>query len=267
MESSSAVADMFRVQVEVGADASMHRVTSICTDFEMVVQSAQDLAGYIAVYEADVYISGQMMRGGPEALIRLARQRGLSSALSDEFPDLGAIEPEYLDFGVIPPRGRRALWLSLLEVWGYGLGAPWARLVGQLHADEVSRRLPDEPFRLRSLTYRNPITLEIIATAGAAATGLAVLMRVIRDWRPRRRRENARADAEERIQRAAAADAEDQAWARARLRRLLLERVAGGELPISPDAIDGVVSDALARSAERLFERQLSTEQTHVAEE
>jgi hypothetical protein len=125
------------------------------------------------------------------------------------------------------------------------------RLLDALHADEFARALPQEPYRFESVSYSNPLGAEIVAEAGAAAVALAALLRVIRDWGPRRRQESAVAD-----------DMKDQARCRAKLRQMILQKVAAGELPISSTEAEAVISGQLTGAVDRLGRRQADFYQT-----
>lgn len=174
--------------------------------------------------------------------MQAARRRELPAIFGREARDIEELE-QWLFF---PPRSQhsQALVLSLL---GPGRGyLPWTRVLDQLRVSEVSRRLPDEPYRFRNLRYGNPFDAELLAAACAVATGLSFLLVVIRDWGARRRRGNA-----------AAADAQDQAWARAQMRRLVLDRIARGELPVRPEVVADLLSGDFVDAADRLSEREL----------
>lgn len=252
MEHSAPVAVMFQMQANVGADAPLQVVTNVCGDVDSIANGAFELASHIAVGEADDYLADLVRERGPSALLELARRRELPEATDADAQDLERLWLELQEFGYLRyPRSGLAMLLLDPRL----RFQPWTRLVNQIRAIEVSLRIPTEPYRLHSLRYENPFVAEVLAATGAAALGLTALAAMIRDWRARRRRENARADAEERIQRAVASDMEDQVWARSQMRRILLDRVARDNLPVSPDAIDSILSNGLVQAADRLAER------------
>ena len=99
---------------------------------------------------------------------------------------------------------------------------------------------------------------ELIADAGASAAALGFLLRVIVSLGPRRRRDNARADAEERIQQAQARDAEDLVDRRIELRGIIMQRIRSGEIDLRPEDISESLLDKIAGAADRLADGGLS---------
>ncbi|MER7151400.1 hypothetical protein [Streptomyces lydicus] len=250
------MAEVFRLEFEVGAAAPVSLVAGAVADLGAITQGAHELAVHVSEAEADLDMMNFLREGGVRGLVQEARRRELPGIFGREERDLELLEQELEEWLFFPPRSRRsqALVLSLLSP-GRGY-LPWTRLVDQLRASEVSRHLPDQPYRYRSLKYGNPFDAEILAASGAAATGLAFLLTVIRDWGSRRRRGNA-----------AAADAEDQAWARAQMRRLVLDRIARGELPVGPEMVASLLSDDFVDAADRLSRRELEVMRLPEAED
>ncbi len=271
MPYSPAVADLFTITSDLGPNAPLAAVAQVVADIQAVGQGATELAVRQADGATDAYIRSLLRRGGLRRVLDEARRRELPGTFGVEGERLDRLaERSYgydflldeLPFSPDLPRSRRrdALVLELLTS-SLG-GGPVANLLQQLRADYTVTQLPESPLRVRSLQYTNPFDAEILAYGAASVTALGFLLGVIRDWAPRRRREQARAVAEERIQAAAAGDAEDQAWFRAQIRRQWLARNARGGLSISPEDFSAILSDGLMRSIERLAEREIEVQRT-----
>lgn len=249
--------ELFTVALEVGPDAELDSVAIVLHDLSIVAGAALQCAGLEAESQARRYLYDEIDRGGVERLIGLARQREIPAA-SDVGPDLFELE-ELWRYGPIPfgrrGRGWLASWLLAGNLRSSIGPAPASDLIAALVAAETARRLPDDRYRLRSFRYSNPATAEILASTGVAATGLAYLLTVIRSWSSRRRRDNARASAEQRIQRAHAADTESLVATKVELRRIMLERLARGEVSLDSAAIDTLLTADLVGAADRLADR------------
>jgi hypothetical protein len=105
----------------------------------------------------------------------------------------------------------------------------------------IARLIPKRPYRFHSVVYENPLTVEIISEAGLAATTLAFLLRLARDWSSIRRSSAA-----------AAADAESRAFLRAMLTRVALEKIASGELQLTAEMVNELLSEKMAGAVDRL---------------
>jgi hypothetical protein len=272
------MADGFVLFVDVGPNAPLGAVAGVVADVHIVAVAASELAVHEAETEAAGYVR-RLIRNGPGALLREAQLRELPAAFGRDADLLHRLErywpdgdPLWLEELLlrtpeVPPR-----YLRGLLAWS-AYGAPWSNdpssseVVRQLVAHETRSRLLDVPYRLRSLRYENPCTAEILAAGGAATAALTALLVVVRDWGPRRRRETARADAEERIQAAAARDAEDEAWARAEARRLLLGAIQRGELHVTPDVLGNLLTSNVVAAIGRLADRELATQRIELPEE
>jgi hypothetical protein len=90
---------------------------------------------------------------------------------------------------------------------------------------------PQDKYRFRSIRYENPLTVEIISEVGFAAASLALVLRLIRDWRSDRRRSAA-----------LAADAESRTAFRSELRGILIDQVRQKKLELSAHALDVLMS-------------------------
>ncbi|MGX1887041.1 hypothetical protein [Streptomyces sp. NPDC055287] len=230
--------------LDVGSRAPVSLMASLVSDIEVVAQSALEMATHVARSEADNQVMATLREGGVRGLIQEARRRELPGSVEDEGRDLVELE-QYLQYtwrarGMPVPREH--LPVALLAAWP-GAPLPWSRLIDLLRDDEMSRRLPREPYRFRSISYRNPFGAEILAEAGAASLALAALLRIIQDWGPRRRRLSAIADNEA-----------DLAKVQIELRRRLLE---GREVPLSPDAVERLLIGDLPKAVGRLTAREL----------
>lgn len=122
----------------------------------------------------------------------------------------------------------------------------------RIRARTVLGLMPERPYRFRSVRYRNPLTVEIISEAGFAATSLAFVLRLVRDWSSVRRRLAAEAAAAE----SRAADTESGTLFLNEFRRLVLEQVARGELVLTSQALDALVSNEMATAVDRLARRK-----------
>ncbi|MEU1455460.1 hypothetical protein [Streptomyces avermitilis] len=249
------MAEVYAFTLQVGRNAPVSLVASLVDDIEAVTESAARLATHVARGEADNRVMNILRKGGIRSLVAEARRRELPGIFDRESRDLEEVEralEEWLHF----PMGRRAEGFLLALMTPGRSYLPWSRLLDQLRAEEMSRLLPEDPYRFRSVRYGNPLGAEILVEAGAAATALAALLAVIRDWGPRRRQQNAIAD-----------DMEDLVRCKAKLRRMVLAKIASGELPISYDEVDDVISGRLAGAIDRLSDRQPEIEQAEDTDE
>ena len=233
--------DKFRIVFEVGADAPTNVLTSILDDLNVVTQSALDLAVREAESQAGKYVAGLVRGEGLGGLIREARRRELPGVLPEGDASIEQMEHLWYESNFFFLSSQRPLlWLYLIA-GGSDYPSPAVQLVNRLLAHEIAEQLPNDSFHFRSVKYENPLAIEIISAGGAATVALTALLRVVRDWGPRRHQEQARA-----------AEAMDQAWTRVQLRALLLRRIAQGELDLPPDAISDLISADNAQAIGRL---------------
>ncbi|WP_406834834.1 hypothetical protein ACICHK_00215 [Streptomyces sp. AHU1] len=215
------MAEVFTVKLEVGSRAPVHVVAGLVADFNVVTQGALEVATHVAEAEADAHMVRLVREGGVTALVQEARRRELPVAVQAEGRDLELLEHDLQEWLYGPPdRGSRSLyWLLLGPSQRYD---PLPSLVGQLRSGEMARRIPDVPYRFGSIRYSNPFVVEIITALGGAA-GLAAILGIIRDWSPRRRRQQLENE-----------DLQDANWFKAQLRRAYLKAVERGEAPPLP---------------------------------
>lgn len=267
------MADLFTMQIDLGPDAALSVLATAVADLQDVTDSAMDLAIPVADAQARRSISNIVTEQGFRGLAALIRTRELPTTetldrdvayLDDAAQELDLMARE---FGFLRSSSRRyrysALVAGLLQPgWSSGswTAAPFEAPLRQLLAAETAERLPREGCRVRSLSYENPITAELVMASGAASMALGYLLTVIVSLGPRRRREIARADAEERIQGAHARDVEDLIERRIQLRRLMLGRIARGEIDLRPEDITEALLDKVVGAADRLAERELTFE-------
>lgn len=243
------MAEVHGLTLEVGRMATVGLVSSLVSDIDVVAQSALELATHVARSEADGQMMAIMRAGGVRGLVDEARSRELPGSDESLYRDFEELERDLhaLRRYLLPTPKRpqtESLLISSMALWS-GSALSWSRLIDRFRADEMSRRLPREPYRFRSISYQNPLAVEIITAIGASAASLSILLKIIRDWEPRRRLQNAIAE-----------DREDQVKCRIKLRQILLAKVASGELPISPDAVDGLVSGRLPAAIDRLSDHE-----------
>ncbi|MGW0764451.1 hypothetical protein [Streptomyces sp. NPDC002676] len=238
------MAELYALTFEVGRRTPVGVLTGLLDDIEIVTQSSLELATHVAQGEADNWLVTTLRKGGVRGLVQEARRRELPGVFEREGRELEEIE-RYLEEWMHFPLGRRAEGF-LLTLMAPGRGyLPWSRLLDQLRADETSRRLPTGPYRFRSINYRNPLIVEILAEIGATGVALGTLLKILRGWGPYRRQQNA-----------IASDLEDQVQCRIKLRQMLLAKVGAEGLSISPDAINELVSGSLPGAISRLAENQ-----------
>jgi hypothetical protein len=239
----------FTMKFEVGSQAPVPVVAGLVADLNVVTQSAYEVATHVAEAEADARLTQLVREGGVRALIDEALRRGFPVGFQEgdtEFleRDLGAT------LGLPVPPGRRPLYSFLVSSsLPYD---PMSVLVGQLRSGELARRLPYVPYRFGHLEYRNPLIVEIAAEVGAAATGLAALLAIVRDWGPRRSRqqlENDRQQLENEELRNANAF-------KSRLRGAYVRAVERGVAPpLGPGDLDALGSADLALAVDGLAHR------------
>lgn len=218
---SLAVAEVFTVKLEVGSRAPVPVVAGLVADLNVVAQGALEVATHVAEAEADAHMARLVREGGVTALVEEARRRELPLAVEEEGRDLELLERDLEEWLYFPPgrRSRSLYWLLLGPSQRYD---PLSSLMGQLRSGEMARRLPDVPYRFGSIRYSNPFVVEIITALGGAA-GPAASLGIIRDWGPRRRRQQLEND-----------DLQDANWFKAQLRRAYLKAVERGEAPPLP---------------------------------
>lgn len=262
------MADLFSVQFDLGSQAALSVLAAAVADLEHITDTAMDLAVPLADSQARQSIANVVGEEGFQGLVALLRNRELPVAESLDrdmaYLDEAAREVDLLarEFGILRSPSRRyrytALVAGLLQPGWSWATSPFEIPLRQLLAAETAERLPREGCRVRSLTYGSPVTAELLMASGAASVALGYLLTVIASLGPRRRRENARADAEERIQAAHARDVEDLTERRIQLRGLMLERIARGEVELRPEDITEALLDKIVGAADRLAERELT---------
>ncbi|MEU2740128.1 hypothetical protein ABZ656_33445 [Streptomyces sp. NPDC007095] len=247
------MADVFTVTLEVGSWAPVPVVAGLVADLNVVAQGALEVATHVAEAEADAYMLQLVREGGVTALVEEARRRELPLAL--EGRDLELLERDLEEWLYFPP-GRRShslYWLLLGSSQRYD---PLSRLTGQLRSGEMVRRLPDVPYRFGSITYSNPFVVEIITALGGVA-GLSAILGIIRDWGPRRRRQQLENE-----------DLRDANWFKSELRRAYLKAAEQGEAPsLPPDDLERLSSADLALAVDRLANRELEVQHFRTPEE
>ena len=99
--------------------------------------------------------------------------------------------------------------------------------------ERIAARQVDENSRItvERLTYENPLELVILA-GGLVTIGV---LRLLRDWPDRRR-----------LNRAVATEYENKVISRQRVRERVLEQVDSGDLPLTPELIDTLLTDDVA---------------------
>jgi hypothetical protein len=248
------VTELFTATFEVGGDASVGSLAEMFSDLQVVAQGGLDLTTSWAQADADGRISYLAGRGGLDGLRQQARLHNLPA-----LEDAAELVNDAVYWPDIPPWRRERLdpyglpWVSTAAAGAFG--PEWARLLNQLREAEIAARLPDRPYRFRSVRYENPLIVEIISAAGGAA-GLGILLQIIRDWRPRQR-----------ITRAVAADVEDQAWTRTQLRRILVEQAVRGDLALTPEIANSLMSDSLVDAVGRLSSRSRELERRQIPDD
>lgn len=228
--------EIFTVRIDLGADAPVAMVAQSIVDLHTLTDVAAELTGPAAAGQARRYLSDVVANEGLHSLLSRVRRHELPfaeqfEAQVDRLDAIGEDYERYLrEFGPPGPRRRYlrdSVYSALLGSsatgvpWNWSIEGGMQAMLRQLEAAETASRLPASGYRMRSLQYANPVTAELIAEVGISAAALAYILRVITTLRPRRRRETARASAEERIQNANARDAEDLVATRIELRRIL----------------------------------------------
>lgn len=112
-------------------------------------------------------------------------------------------------------------------VFSDGLGGPIDDF------ERIAARQVDENSRItvERLTYENPLELVILA-GGLVTIGV---LRLLRDWPDRRR-----------LNRAVATEYENKVIFRQRVRERVLEQIDSGELPLTPELVDNLLTDDVA---------------------
>ncbi len=248
------------------AGASLRMLSAAISDLAVVADVGLEAAALQAETDANRFVFNEVAKQGPRALLRLASERPLQLRYSTH-EDLEYLQHylsqwEFLSDpeSELPSRVRRSIAASSLlipSLGGFG-PSPLAELVNAVVAHETAQRLPDEGYAIRSLSYTNPISMELVAAIGPAAAGIGYLLSVLRTWSSRRHVETARASAEDRMLRANQRDLEDLVKRKIQLRNLMLDGIANGELSISPKAIDSLLTMDLAKAADRLSDQSLS---------
>lgn len=234
---NAAMAEQFTVRIDVGPDASMASIVSSLEGLQILIDAAADLAWAVAEsaarhrIERDVDAKGWSALLNPN-LLRLTDPEvrshvdGTVSLISDLVP-----EPSPLTW----------------RPWLWAPGTPWEALTATLTSALAAEQGPGEVPRVRSLSYSNPITAELVYATSVAPVALGYLLYVVTSLGPRRR-----------IQAAAASDFEDQVAARREIRRRLLEGIAAGQIELRPDDVTDVLVGEVSRAADRLADRELS---------
>jgi hypothetical protein len=258
------VAELFTLRFEVGAEAPLSLIAQMVDDVSTLGEGAMDLAVLATETQARRYLSDLVASEGLRSLVAQARrhQLGISEGFEDEVEYLDAATRE-LDMFIMRRPSKRYRYSALASAvfaptWG---GSQWVSstfepVIQRLVAAETATRLPRSGYRVRSLTYSNPTVMELITVASATAASLAYLLRVLVTLGPRRRRENSRADAEERIQDAHARDVEDEVSRRLELRALLMDGIRSGEVELQPGDINDALLNKIVGAADRLADRE-----------
>jgi hypothetical protein len=116
---------------------------------------------------------------------------------------------------------------------------------------EETQTADDSITTVHSIRYSNPI--EIVVGVGLIAY---LVLQVVRDW-PARRRLNA----------AVATDVENTVLARKELRDLLLRRIANGEIPVSLQQVDDLLTLDVARAMQALGDSRFSLRELEAPDE
>lgn len=144
----------------------------------------------------------------------------------------------------------------LRERYPYGLWPASVFLTGlasqalerEITAFMAEYRLEEDADTLvRELTYRNPVEAALVLASGGVVLALLTLLR---DWPSRRR-----------INQAVARDYEDEVRARKRVRKTVTDALVGGELPLTPELIDHLLTDDTVRALDALGRADLSLQQ------
>jgi hypothetical protein len=247
------MAEVFTVTLEVGPRAPVPVVAGLVGDLNVVAQGALEVATHVAEAEANAHMMRLVREGGVGALLEEARRRELSLAV--EGRDLELLERDLEEWLYFPRvrRSRSLYWLLLASSQRYD---PMSGILGQLRSGEMARRLPDVPYRFGSIRYSNPFVVEIVTALGGAA-GLAAILAIIRDWGPRRRRQQLENE-----------DLKDANWFKSQLRRAYLEAVERGEAPpLAPGDLEKLSSADLALAVDRLANRELEVQHSSTPEE
>ncbi|MCX5345881.1 hypothetical protein [Streptomyces atratus] len=249
------MAELFTVKLEVGSRAPVPLVAGLVADLNVVTQGALEVATHAAEAEAEAHMAQLVREGGVTALVQEARRREIPLVAEEEGRDLEFLERDLEEWLYFPPgrRSRSLYWLLLGSSRRYD---PLSRLMGQLRAGEVADRLPDVPYRFGSIRYSNPFVVEIIAALGGAA-GLGAILGIIRDWGPRRRRQQLEND-----------DLQDANWFKSQMRRAYLRAVEQGQAPpLLPEDLERLSSADLALAVDRLANRELEVQHSSTPEE
>lgn len=263
------MATQFSITVDLGPRALLSVISLTISDLQVIGNCAVGIAEVQASDDARQALADLVASDGTQALLVRARQLELPENEYERLTsDLRYLEEAFLEYeNWFGPRSlrrgrlrRAALAEALLGPPGaLGVGVPGSsRAMERLVAAEMLPRLPASGPRVQTFSYQNPVITEILVDATALGASMAVLLGIIRDWSARRRRENARAAAEERIQNARAQDAEDQVAARIQLRRAYVQRVVRGEAVPSIEEVDRLLNDGVAEAATRLADRDLT---------
>lgn len=131
---------------------------------------------------------------------------------------------------------------------------PYLRPYGYLAIDQAvdrymqERNLDNGDVIVESVSYHNP--LELIVSVGTVGFVILKLVSELRDWPARRRMNNT-----------AAAEFEDTARARRKIRSALVERIVSGEQPIPLELIDSLLTDGVVESFRALTRADMQVEE------
>lgn len=146
------------------------------------------------------------------------------------------------------------------QAWGgpiVGGRGPFVAIPAAILAPAVSRYLEesnatqDTVTTVESISYSNPIELVI----GAGVVTIVVL-RIVRDWRDRRR-----------LNAAVAADVENQVLARKELRDELVRQVLQGNVPLSAAQVDDLLTPDIARAMSALGDSRFSMRELELGDD
>jgi hypothetical protein len=277
------VPDLFTIRFDVGPDAPVAAVAEAISDLRDVTGAATGLAVTAAGAEARRALSDLIDSEGARALASRYRRHELPDAerFDMEVDRLEQLTDEldyfWREVGPLPPslrratkRSRYARWLAeayAADPWSRTLDANLQTMFARLVAAETAIRLPRGGCRMRSLRYSNPAVTEIVTDAGVLAAAVTFVLGSIVTLGSRYRRERARADAEERIQEANARDVEDLAARRIELRRILIDRIARGDIDLRPEDVTDALLDQIEGAADRLADRELVFNRETIADD
>lgn len=274
---------LFVVTFDVGGDAPVETVTGLLSDVGALCRASRELAMLMAQDAVDNLIAitreasageqagwVQLMQAVDELVVseREAKRRALEEIESLERQRSastgyqGAPSAAELD-EYIAARTRQVIWdeaarlARLRQRAGELLSMNVPILITDAHlivnrlmhgsggiidtAYCVSVLVSNQAYRFRSVHYQSPVVLEILSGTGFASASLAYLLKVVRDWSAGQRRALA-----------AAQDAESQLIAKSRLREIMIEQASTGQIALTPEIINSLISGSASQTVEHL---------------